>query len=387
MEYAMSLPPWAARMVRGSFGEVEFLTESHETKSGRRLAVHDLPGAEQPLVEDLGGKADSFQLNCYFIGADYDLFRDKFLLALNKPAAAWLMHPWRGALWVRAHNWSVHESNDKGGYCTVSVEFVPGGQVQAILVDRTDVALGKIKLFGDRVDYLPVTMPQLAMTRMIALVQGQLDAVRNLLSITTLPLTWMNQARGALDGLRGEAGALLAQPAQYVATMRSLANVLGAGDGSAVADTAVPHFVNSLVLMVRLPVKLPALADNSPALQLNLQREAAVRSQLLLTAAAQMALTTYRVADDRDAALASVVGAIDTLLPTMPDALFQAALDMRAALIDALLAQDLKPAQVRDVVSPLPAVVLAHRLEVSEVVFLAANKVRHPLFVQGRVYG
>jgi hypothetical protein len=179
----------------------------------------------------------------------------------------------------------------------------------------------------------------------------------------------------------------LAQPAQYVATMRSLANVLGAGDGSAVADTAVPHFVNSLVLMVRLPVKLPALADNSPALQLNLQREAAVRSQLLLTAAAQMALTTYRVADDRDAALASVVGAIDTLLPTMPDALFQAALDMRAALIDALLAQDLKPAQVRDVVSPLPAVVLAHRLEVSEVVFLAANKVRHPLFVQGRVYG
>src|ERR1017187_7546156 len=116
------LPGWAQRMVTAKFKKISFRTESHDTKGGRRLAIHELPGAEQPVVEDLGGKADEFHLNAYFIGPDYDLYRDKFLIALNTPGADWLLHPWRGLIWVRAHSWSVHESNDKGGYCTVGVD-------------------------------------------------------------------------------------------------------------------------------------------------------------------------------------------------------------------------------------------------------------------------
>ena len=116
-------------------------------------------------------------------------------------------------------------------------------------------------------------------------------------------------------------------------------------------------------------------------------RESDLRSQLLLASAAQMALADYRSASDRDAALASVLAAMDKMLPRMSDAVFQAALDCRATLIDALLAQQLEPAQVRDIVQPLPATLLAHRMEVDEAVFLVRNKVRHPLFVRGRVHG
>ena len=56
-------------------------------------------------------------------------------------------------------------------------------------------------------------------------------------------------------------------------------------------------------------------------------------------------------------------------------------------MIEALLAQDLKPAMARDVTGPLPAALLAHRMGVDEAVFMARNKVRHSLFVTGRVYG
>jgi hypothetical protein len=49
--------------------------------------------------------------------------------------------------------------------------------------------------------------------------------------------------------------------------------------------------------------------------------------------------------------------------------------------------QALHPTQERDVLHPLPSVLLAHQLEVDEDVFLARNAVRHPLFVRGRVYG
>lgn len=388
MKPTANLPGWAQRMVTATFADIAFLTESHDTKGGRRLVVHELPGAEQPDVEDLGGKADEFSLNAYFIGADYDLFRDKFLLALNTPGAVWLMHPWRGALWVRAHSWSVHETNDKGGYCTVNVSFVAGGQTQTILVDRTDLADRSIAVFGAECEmsYSQTVLPSAQLSNLIALVQGQLAGLDNLLSMAILPMTMLSQVRHLLDSIKGDVAALLAVPGQYARALRGLITLLGSADTNVLPDTARAQVVAGVVAMTRLPVRQPDAAVISPALLANVRAEAALRSRLLLAGAAQLALTDYRVAGDRDAALASVVGAIDELLSDMPDALFQAALDMRATLSNALLAQDLAPAQVRDIVHPLPATVLAHRMGIAEEVFLAVNKVRHPLFVQGRVY-
>jgi hypothetical protein len=66
---------------------------------------------------------------------------------------------------------------------------------------------------------------------------------------------------------------------------------------------------------------------------------------------------------------------------------FQAAVSARTALIDALLDQDLNPQILRDIANPLPSVLLAHQMGLSESVFIAQNGVRHPLFVVGRVYG
>lgn len=405
-------PGWALRMVTASFRGNNFLTESHDTKGGRRLAVKQYPGAEEPSVEDLGGKAGEFRLNAYFIGPDYDLYRDAFLFALNTPGPDWLDHPWlgnssdkgRGKLWVRARDWSVHESNDKGGYCTISVDFVPGGKdITAAEPDRTDIAFSAIRHWEKVIcdDFALEPMSASSMTSMIAKVQGQLDKVRNVLAMATLPLTMMNQVRNVIDGIKGDVAALMALPDQYAAAFRSFSNLLGANDAAAdgstastgtsssasVPDTGIPQVVDSIVAVAELPVSQPGGVGDSPALHINLARESDLRSQLLLASAAQMALADYRSASDRDAALASVLTAMDKMLPKMSDAVFHAALDCRATLIDALLAQQIEPVQVRDIVQPLPATLLAHRMEVDESVFLARNKVRHPLFVRGRVYG
>lgn len=420
---------WADRMVTARFRDNPFLTESHDTKGGRRLVVHDYPGGEEPVVEDLGAKSGEFRLNAYFIGFDYDLFRDAFLVALNTPGAAWLDHPWRGQVWVRARDWSIHESNDKGGYCTISVDFVSGGKDAAMPTpDMADVASYSCAnyLTGVMADFNLDAIPDLGMLSLIATVQMQLDKLRTIISLAQLPLTVLSQVRNVIDGLKADLAVLLATPASYAAALRSLANVLGAVEkapvvgkvmstasvgsfagkstvvsgssavatGSAataasalIADTALPNLVTHLVTMATLPVVMPGGSGDSPALRRNLIREASLRGQLLLGAAAQVALADYRVANDRDVVLASVVGAIDQMLPSMSDTVFQLALDMRAGLSDALLAQSLEPAVVREVVNPLPATVLAHRMEVAEEIFLAVNKVRHPLFVQGKVYG
>lgn len=383
---------WLDRMSRASFRGFEFLTDSHDAKGGRRLVVHEYPGAEQPSTQDLGGKAWDWKLNAYFIGPDYDLERNGFLAKLAEPGADWLTHPWLGQLWVRAHTWSLHESNDKGGSCTIAIEFVPGGETVQPTPDMVDVAFDRTRKLADAVedDFDLEPMSAAGMTAFIAAVQQKLEVLRQAISLATLPLTWASQIKGLIAGVKNDLATLMGMPAAYASAFRGLADALGVGaDSSGLADTDRPRVVSRLakVATAKSTVVLTGVTATDGAVRRNLLREEALRSRLLVTSAAQAALADYQAEADRDAALASVVSAIDTLLPSMPDPVFQAAVAARTALTEALLAQDLKSTTYRDVAAPLPAIVLAHRLGVDEAVFLARNAVRHPLFVRGRVYG
>ncbi|API77957.1 hypothetical protein AC251_26015 (plasmid) [Ralstonia pseudosolanacearum] len=384
---------WEDRLVGASFRGVDFLTESHEARGGRRLVVHELPGAEEPEVEDLGAKAWDWKLSAYFIGPDYDLERDAFLERLNQPGADWLTHPWLGEKWVRARDWSVHESNDKGGYCVFTIEFVPGGgTVAAGKTDAVDVAYDCTEKLADAAmnDFTLESMSFDGMTAFVAAVHQRLETLRQVISLATLPLTWASQVMNLIAGAKGDLATLMAMPSAYANALRSLTNSLGGGaDDTDYPDTSRVRVAARIasVATAPAPLALSGVASTDGAVRRNLLREEALRGRLLVTAATEIAMADYRAEADRDAALGAVVAALDALLPNMPDPVFEAAVAARAAVIEALLAQDLRPAATRDVTNPLPAIVLAHRLGVDESVFLVRNAVRHPLFVKGRVYG
>ena len=82
---------------------------------------------------------------------------------------------------------------------------------------------------------------------------------------------------------------------------------------------------------------------------------------------------------------------LDALLPKSSDTLFEAAVQARTHLMEALAAQHLAPTQRIALVRSLPATLLAYQLGVNEEDFLVRNAVnpstRHPLFVTGVVYG
>jgi len=378
------------RWATASFRGFEFRTDSHDAKYGRRLVVHEYPGAEDPLVEDMGGKAREYQLTAYFTGPQYDLECNGLLAKLNESGPAWLTHPWLGQLWVRAQQWSRTESSDKNGYCTLSISFVPGGeQPFGVEPDKVDVAVDRTHVLGDAAedDFNPEEMNDDGMTAFIAAVQRQLEVVRTVIALASLPLTYAQQIMGVITGIKGDIGTLMGMPGAYANALRGLMNSFGASaDDVDVADTDRPRVVSRLCTLATTNSAVTAgLTDG--AVRRNLQQQSALQSRLLVMAAAQVALTDYRSEADRDAALASVDAAFEALLPSLPDAVFQAAVDARAALREALLAQELNPAVVRDVINPLPATLLAHLLEVDEAVLLARNAVRHPLFMQGRVNG
>lgn len=384
---------WLDRLTRAKWRDFEFLTESHESREGRRLVAHEYPGADEPEVEDFGLKAKSFRLNAYFIGPDYDKEANGFMAKLVKPGADWLQHPWLGDLWVRAQDWSRSESNDKGGYCTISIEFVQGGrQPYEPKVDKVDVAFMRVRAMQTAViedfSLQPATSGE--MTALVADVQQHLEGLRAAISLASLPLQWANQAINVVQGIKNDVGTLLQLPQQYANALGTLTDLLGSGADMFNLDVSGSTRARAVTRMTATAINPPAINASpvvSNAQRTNVAFEAALRSNLMIVAAAQIGLADYQDADTRDAVLYKVIGAIDAQLPDMRDEVFEAAAAARSAMIDALMDQDLAAASSRDILNSIPAVVLAYQMGVDEDTFIARNGVRNPLFVQGRVYG
>lgn len=405
---------WHDRLVKASFRGMEFLTESHEAKLGRRLVVHEFPGAEEPLIEDLGMKSSELHVTAYFIGADYDLARDKFLFLLQKTGADWLVHPWLGRLEVRAKDWSISESNEKGGFCTVQIYFVPAGLViTQAMVDKADQAAAKLKTLSDTTQsaFSLSVMSSDALQKFIATASNKLDGLRNILSIARLPLAYIQQATWFIQSVKNDFMSLLAAPNSYVIALRSLydsilsidGGVLIAGSATLLVDSADstsggladvdrPRVIAHLTQLVTSETINKALlnrtvsATSALELPVNVEKDKAFHALFLLSVAGQLALADYLSRESRDFSLTAVINAFDALIPVLPDDVFQAAVSARVAVIEALNAQDLEPTQQREVFDEMPATVLAHRFELDESVFNAINQVRHPLFVHGVIY-
>jgi prophage DNA circulation protein len=379
-------------MSRARFRDFEFLTDSHDAKAGRRLVVHEYPGADVPLVEDLGEKAWDWSLDAYFIGPDYDLARNEFMMLISEPGADWLTHPWLGQLWVRVSEWSVSESTEKGGYCTVKVSFVPGGEIRQPELDLCDAAQAATVALADVAveEFEPPPMPSNTLQMYVAAVQQRLEGLRKIISLATLPLTWAAQIMNVVNGIKTDLSALAAMPGAYAAALRGLANALGLRDGSrrdASADLRPGARAALVGRIVKAATNTTANTTPDATLLANLRAERDLRQRLVVSAALSVAIADYSSADERDRALDAVERAVTALLPGASDAVFQAAAQARAAVITALVSQDLRSEKTRNIVAPLPAVLIAHHLGVSEEVFLARNAVRHPLFVNGEVRG
>lgn len=407
------------RLKRAAWRDINFLTESHEAKEGRRLVVHELPGADVPVVEDLGAKARTWRVQAYFIGADYDLSRDKFLAALREPGAEWLVHPWLGRVWVRAQDWSVSERNAEGGMAHVSVDFVEGGagvpQPRADLADSADMQ-GQ-RYLAAAVEMEPEAMGTNALTKFKAEVEQRVGQLRTLLARARMPLTMARAVLAEVDSALALWRDAQDVAADYKRLLLSVAGVLHANSNALLRDEAQPPGRRGAVGdAARLRV-LAALQQAAPkageadyggavdgslsgpdaqALTRNARLERAARAHWTAAVVADLALADYETVSGRDAALAQALGAVDgavalsdqdvmRAVDMRANARFDAALAARAAVQAALRAQALEPTQARQVALPMPATVLAYRMGVAEDVLMARTLARHPLFVRGAV--
>jgi prophage DNA circulation protein len=82
---------------------------------------------EDIVTQDLGRKADQYQMEIFFLGDNYFLQRDNFLRAAASAEPGILIHPYLGTREVYIQSYSLNENSDDGRMATISVTFVEAG--------------------------------------------------------------------------------------------------------------------------------------------------------------------------------------------------------------------------------------------------------------------
>lgn len=133
---------WRDDLRPASFRGVPFHTTSTEHGSGRRTFVAELPGADDPIVQDLGRVADEYRLDAFVIGDDYLERRRKLVEACQASGPGELVHPYLGTLRVQCSGCTVRESSQEGGMARLGLVFVraPARRSLTSSAESTDAA-------------------------------------------------------------------------------------------------------------------------------------------------------------------------------------------------------------------------------------------------------
>lgn len=122
---------WREDLQPASWRGVPFGVRAAETESGRRWAVHELPFAENPVLEDVGRRARRWTIDAFVVGNDYNRKRDALQAACDKPGPGELIHPYLGSLQAVCEGIRIRESSREGGLAQFQLTFVESGAPSA----------------------------------------------------------------------------------------------------------------------------------------------------------------------------------------------------------------------------------------------------------------
>jgi prophage DNA circulation protein len=128
---------FAGNLLPASFRGAPFAVLGVETIGGRRVALHQYPGRDEPWAEDMGRDARRFRFRGFivdndviFAGGPIQLQRTLLIAAMEASGPASLTHPTLGLLQCAVTRFSIGEDLGGSRMSTVDVEFVESGTQQ-----------------------------------------------------------------------------------------------------------------------------------------------------------------------------------------------------------------------------------------------------------------
>jgi prophage DNA circulation protein len=242
---------WRDQLRAGSFRDAAFFIESAEAEVGRRNAVHEFAGSDNPDVEDLGPRSRRFKLQVYVLGPDYFDSRDALIDALEKAGPGVLVHPYWGEFEAAVTGPArVRETVDKGGYASFDIDFIrtavyapavaPDTQSSvdsAAGVGVANLAVGAPRQLTGVAEVLQVSTgaalrvfgltlaAQALLSAAFGTVLGAMRAARRGIAVV---LGSIDDLESDLDDLTSAAQALLNSPLELASTIIELSGKLGA---------------------------------------------------------------------------------------------------------------------------------------------------------------
>lgn len=110
--------------VGGSFRGVPFFVASHQFGTGRRIAVHEYPGMDDPFNEDMGRVARSVTLEAYLIGEDVQAQKNKLIAACEAEGSGKLVHPYMGTKNAKCGPLQISENSKEKRWVGLNITFV-----------------------------------------------------------------------------------------------------------------------------------------------------------------------------------------------------------------------------------------------------------------------
>ena len=122
---------WRDNLLDASFRGVAFgVNDTEAPIAGRRLAVHEYPGRDEPFVEDLGRRTKRWEIEAFVVGDEYADARDALIEACDMPGPGELVHPYLGSLQVACTACSLVERTREGRMARFTLSFVEAGENQ-----------------------------------------------------------------------------------------------------------------------------------------------------------------------------------------------------------------------------------------------------------------
>lgn len=122
--------PWRDKYQQAMFRSAIFFVDTDVRAGGRRVALHQYPKRNVPYAEDMGRTANAFSVQGYLIGPAYLDLKDNLISALEQDGPGMLRLPMpyqMSDVNVMVQSYSITESREKGGICTIEMSFVEYG--------------------------------------------------------------------------------------------------------------------------------------------------------------------------------------------------------------------------------------------------------------------
>jgi len=399
----MSKSIWARRLLKASFKGVPFFVVSSDFGAGRRVKQHEFPDRDESFAEDLGKKADTFQIEGHVLGDNYFQNRDALISACSNEGVGELVHPYLGNKQVICGPISVKETTDNGRIATISFTFFDAGNnaFPSIEIDK-DAALIKsadLVIINSAVDFEDkfdiIGLPSFAIDSARTLVQQAADKFEESTKIIADVSDEIADVAFGIRSLRADINSLLSAPGKLAERLQNSINLL-----SSVAINKKDALRITSALLTFGDDVAP-IEPTTPTRESESQNNTAIVNLIRRTTIAESAKIAIEVdfssVEEATEQREILVSELNTQLDDVSadtgefiDTLFQSLIDVKASIIETVPDVDLDLPSIVEF-TPLattPSLVIVYDLfEIpdGEDDLILRNNIAHPGFISGGV--